>query len=421
MKYHNLHRLCGNEQGAIALIWAIMLPVAVGFIGLGVDVGFWYASKRDLQNAVDAASIAAAYDISGSSPQSSTMLTTATYELARNGYSASDKVVLTVHYPPTSGAYTGSTQSVQVVAAQLQVRLFSKMFLADDPAANVSATATRQPIGSACVLALSQTANNAAYFQGSTTVNLNGCSVASNSYASDAIAISGSSSLSTYSLYTSGRVFQSGSSHLTTTESAVTNGTQLADPFANVAIPSYSGCNKSNYSINAAATISPGVYCNGMDFKSKAVVAMNPGVYIIDRGSFNAAAGAKITGNGVTIILTSSTGSSYSTITVNGGATVTLSAMTTGSTSGLLFYQDRRAPIATNSNKINGNSTSSYTGALYFPKQELQFSGNSSTNGGSCTKIVANTITFIGNSYLTNTCPASVATVNTQGLVTLVE
>jgi hypothetical protein len=349
------------------------------------------------------------------------MLATANYELARNGYVAADNVTLTVHYPPVSGAYAGSMQSVQVVATQPQTRLFSKLFIPDDPTANVSATSTRQPIGSACVLALSQTANNAAYFQGSTTVNLNGCSVASNSYANDAIALSGSSNLSTYSLYTSGGLSQSGSSHLTTTESSVTHGAQITDPFANVAIPSYSGCNRSNYSINTTATISPGVYCGGMDFKSKANVTMSPGVYIVDKGSFNASAGAQITGSGVTIILTSSTGSNYATITVNGGATVSLSAMTSGSTAGLLLYQDRNAPVATNQNKINGDSSSSYTGALYFPKQELQFSGNSSTNGGSCTKIIANTVTFIGNSYLTNTCPSSVATVNTQGLVTLVE
>ncbi len=403
------------------MLWALALPVMIGCIGLGTDIGTWYFAKRDLQNAVDVSSVAAAYDISGGNPQSATMLATASSELERHGFDVGDDVTISVHYPPITGSYAGNTQAVEVVATQTQTRVFSSLFTDEDPEVIVRAISTRQPIGSACVLALNQSANSALLFQGSTTVNLGGCSAAANSSSSSAIDIAGSSTLSTYSLYTAGNYSQSGSSSLTTTEDAVTYGAQIVDPYADLEVPSYSGCDRNNYSINATATISPGVYCNGMDFKSKAVVTMNPGVYIVDRGDFKAAAGTVITGTGVTIILTSSTGSNYSNVTINGGATVTLSAMTSGDTAGVLFYQDRNAPAATNRNKFNGTSTTNYTGAIYFPSQEVQFSGNNNSGGGKCTKIIADTVTFTGNSYLSNDCPESVATVNTQGLVSLVE
>lgn len=421
MKTSNLHSMIRDEGGAVAILWAFTLPVAIGFIGLGADIGLWYSSKRDLQNLVDVAAVAAAYELSGKNPQSSVMYNTAVNELQRNGITSDDDVTITVHYPPISGDYIGDTQSVEVVAVQPQQRLFSTLFLADDPDATVRAVASRQPLGSACVLALSGAADSAVYFQGSSTISLNGCSVASNSTSSSAIDISGSTTLSTYSLYTAGDISQSGSPALTTTEGAITGASEILDPFADLSVPAYSGCDKTNFSPNSATTIDPGVYCNGINFKSKADVTMNPGVYIINGGDFNANAGAKITGDGVTIILTSSTGSDYATITINGGASVQLSAMTSGDTEGVLIYQDRDAPYATNQNKINGDSTTSYTGALYFPKQEVQFSGNSSVDGGSCTKIVADTITFTGNTYMSSTCPDSVATVNTQGLVSLVE
>ena len=421
MKKHFLTSLLKENDGAIAVLWALVLPVVIGCVGLGADTGLWYQAKRDLQNAVDVAAVAAAYDISGGNPQAATMLATATSELERHGFDADDEVTVTVHYPPITGAYTDNTQAVEVVVTQPQSRVFSALFVGEDPNVRVRAISTRQPIGSACVLALNQSANSALLFQGSTTVNLSGCSSAANSSSSSAIDIAGSSTLSTHSLYTAGNYVQSGSSSLTTTEAAVTNGAQISDPYASLAVPSYSGCNQNNYSANNTATINPGVYCNGMDFKSNAVVTMNPGVYIVDRGDFKATAGAQITGTGVTIIFTSSTGASYPNITINGGATVTLSAMTSGNTAGVLFYKDRNAPAATNKNKFNGTSTTNYTGAIYFPKQEVQFSGNNSSGGGKCTKIIADTITFTGNSYLSNSCPASVVTVNTQGLVSLVE
>ena len=87
---------------------------------------------------------------------------------------------------------------------------------------------------------------------------------------------------------------------------------------------------------------------------------------------------ATVTGTGVTFILTSTNASnnpsSIGQVTVNGGATMQLSAPTSGPYAGILFYQDRRAPNV-DGNRINGNSSSSYQGAFYFPGQGMDFNG----------------------------------------------
>lgn len=410
-----------KNDGATAVVLALTLPVLVGTIGLGLDTGTWYLAKRDLQNAVDAATVASAYDLSVANPEQSTIQSTAQSEMQRNGFDASSQVIVTAHYPPQSGTQIGNTQAVEIIATQPNTRFFSKLFLDTDPTIQARAAATRQPSGSACILALNPNASNALYFQGNTHINLKNCTGASNSGEQTSIHLSGSGDVHAFSLYSAGNIDQSGSSSLTVDEPSVTYGTPINDPYSGLNVPSYSGCNYNNYNTNSSGHIDPGVYCNGMRFRSHANIVMNPGIYIIDRGDFDANAGATITGTGVTIILTSSTGSNYANVNIAGGANMTLTAPTSGTFAGVLFFQDRDAPPALNKNKLLGGSSTTFTGALYFPSQEVQFSGNNSNNDGACTKIVADTITFIGDSYLTNDCPNSVATIHTQGIVQLVE
>ena len=58
-----------DEGGVIAVLTALGLTVLIGMVGLAVDISMWYRTDRALQNAADAAVIAAAlrevYDWSG--------------------------------------------------------------------------------------------------------------------------------------------------------------------------------------------------------------------------------------------------------------------------------------------------------------------------------------------------------------------
>ena len=55
--------------------------------------------------------------------------------------------------------------------------------------------------------------------------------------------------------------------------------------------------------------------------------------------------------------------------------------------------------------KINGNVTVGLTGALYLPKQELQWEGNSDNNT-TCLQVIAAKIMINGNMSLSNACPS---------------
>lgn len=427
-----LHALCGNatflsaktcrndylknQSGAVAIIWALALPMVIAGIGLAVDVGSWYSAKRDLQNATDLAAISAGYDITGSYPSQTTMWYTASNELTRAGFSPADRT-LTVNYPPSSGAYAGNSNAVEVITIQPQKRFFSRIFLPSDPNAYVRAVGLKQSSNPACVLALANSGTGVD-ITGSSNTSMINCVIASNSTSSASINISGSAYVNVQSLYMRGGYNASGSSTLITSTTPTTNGAQVTDPYSSTAVPSYSGCTKNNYSSHGNETLSPGTYCRGLKVNAHDNITLNPGVYIIDRGTFDINGQGSITGSGVTIILTSSTGSDYAYASINGGATVTISAPTSGSYSGMAFYQDSHAPI--NNSKFNGGSTMDITGVIYMPKGDLTFNGGNSTSG-SCTKIVSNTIAISGNNQLTDNCPTSVTDIYTNSTITLAE
>src|SRR4029077_1698624 len=49
-----------DRSGSVAVIMGILLPILVGTLGLGFEVSNWYRVTRSMQNAADAAAIAAA-------------------------------------------------------------------------------------------------------------------------------------------------------------------------------------------------------------------------------------------------------------------------------------------------------------------------------------------------------------------------
>src|SRR3974390_3831827 len=58
--------LRADRRGNIAVMMAFLLPVLVGFLGLGFEATEWYLQTRSMQNAADAAAIAAATNGSSS-------------------------------------------------------------------------------------------------------------------------------------------------------------------------------------------------------------------------------------------------------------------------------------------------------------------------------------------------------------------
>ena len=66
------------------------------------------------------------------------------------------------------------------------------------------------------------------------------------------------------------------------------------------------------------------------------------------------------------------------------------------------MHYDSRAPLAAHT--VNGNSSSKFEGAFYFPTQHLTYNGNSDMTTN-CIQMVAYRLTFEGNTKINNSCP----------------
>ena len=63
MVKRRLQRLLANNSGAAAVIMALTLPVVVGGMGLGTEVGYWYFNQRKVQHSADMAAYAGAVEL----------------------------------------------------------------------------------------------------------------------------------------------------------------------------------------------------------------------------------------------------------------------------------------------------------------------------------------------------------------------
>jgi hypothetical protein len=135
-------------------------------------------------------------------------------------------------------------------------------------------------------------------------------------------------------------------------------------------------------------------------------------VYYLDGANLSVAGNATITGSGVTLVFTGS-GSNWGTASIGSNANIDLTAPSSGPTKGIVMYGSRDMPAGTAFN-LTGGATQSFNGAIYLPKANLSFSGGNGAST-SCTKIIADTLTFTGTSNLQVNCSAlGTATIGAQ-------
>jgi Flp pilus assembly protein TadG len=384
-----------DRRGASAVMMCVAMPILVGGAGLGAEAAFWKFRQRAIQQQADAAAFAGATelrngggdnDISGAVNES----------LTRNGF-RTDIGSYDVQSPPVSGAYAGE-EAVYVEAEENWPRYFTALFFSDAVTLRANATAEVQEGLQACMLALDGNASAAIDITGSTTVTLNGCSVMSNSSAQNALSIGGSGTLTTSCAGARGGVDADGGMTLTSCPDAKERLRRMEDPYADVPEPVVSGScvHPSNFAGPSGAVhyASPGRYCGGMNILR--TVNFAPGVYIIDGGTLSANSTAVLNGTGVTFFLTNG-----ARLDINGQATLNLSAPTSGTYSGLLFFADRSGSSV--NHVLNGTSSSTITGAVYLPNDNLTYSGNNNSVSG-CTQIIARTLDLTGNSGIGVNC-----------------
>lgn len=392
------------RRGSVAIQIGLMLTIIVGMGALGVEITFLMYKHRQMQSAADSAALGAATALATGHP--------ADHVLEARAIAASlgfvhgvDSTTVAVNRPPLTGVHTADAAAVEVIVSQPQFLTMVGLFREGLFSVGAHAVAVLGGTGNFCVLELNTGTATGVSMSNGAVVNLALCGLAANSTGSAALSVIGGATLNAKSVSVSGNVSVTNGGKINATDGVKTYQPNVPDPYAGVARPSFSGCKFSNKSLGHSSStqyLSPGVYCNGLAMTNDAVVVMNPGVYIIDRGTFQVGGAVRLTGTGVTIVLTKSTGSNYAVVSIGNGANVTLSAPTTGATAGLVFFGDRNAPLSKTSN-FGGGATVNITGAIYMPTQTVTFS-NGIANPSGCTQLIAGKIQFSGGAQFKNDC-----------------
>jgi Flp pilus assembly protein TadG len=405
-----------DKSGSYLIAAAVAMPVLTGIVGLGTEAALWYQKHRTAQSAADSSALTAAtalYRDGGSTnltQQANSVA--ASYGLA----AGTNGATVTVNQPPKSGPNISTPRAVEVIISQPQTPLFSAIWSSQPVTISARAVAKGSG-GKGCVLALDPTAGGSATVQGTAQVTLNGCALLDNSSHASAVTVGGSGHISAQSVSVVGGI--SGSSGITVTEGMYTGQSPADDPYATTEYPPFSGCKEHNFKANNSKTIDPGVYCNGMTVNAGATVTLNPGIYYINQGDLTVNGGGSLTGTGVTLVFTSSNGNNYAGATINGGATINLTAPTSGPTAGIVMFGDHHMTVGTQF-RLNGGSTQTFGGAVYLPAGDVKFAGGANSTTG-CTQLIGNTITFVGNATFSLNCSGTGTKPLASALATLIE
>jgi Flp pilus assembly protein TadG len=402
---HYFRRFSRSRGGNVAIITGLLTPALVGFAGLGTETAYWYFRQRTIQAAADIAAFNGDIALRGGA-SGSAIASGASTTATDNGWRSADGTI-TVNTPPTSGTHQ-DTKSVEVLLTENQQRYFTALFSKEPVALNVRAVATYQSIGTACMLGLNKAQSKTVQFWGNASAKFEACNIVSDSSASDAFAVGGSANVTTPCAAAVGGSSVTSVLHLTDCTSVTINSPYTPDPYASLPAPPVGTC----HSGAITSPLDPGTYC-GLSFGS-GTYQLNPGIYVINGGTLKINSNSVINGTGVMFYLTNG-----ATLQLNGSAKINISAATTGTYAGVLFFGDRT--MANAKQTINGDATSLMTGAIYFPSQELDLLGNFSGAGG-CMQVVADTIYYTGSSTFRNDCSTTgMKTINVAGSVRLVE
>lgn len=391
----NTKFLGGAKRGQILVLSALSMVVLMGFAAVAIDIGSLWNTKRRMQTAADAAAVAGARELkNGNDPVAAARL-----DASQNGFThSSNGIVVTVNHPPKIGGYSADNTAVETVISQARPTFFMRVLKINSVAVSARAVA-RAGKSNGCIWIMDPSANNALVVSGSGSIT-SSCSIQVNSSSSDAMNLSGGACITGPTVNIVGNYRNSSSCILNPKPN--TGVALVADPFASVPAPiTTGGCDHNKFSVTGTMTLSPGKYCGGITISGGATGNLNPGMYILAGGGLTVSGGSRINGTGVTFYNTNGQGvggSSYSPIVISGTSGSVLSAPTSGTYSGMLFFEDRSINSSAQ-NTVSGGSNSQINGAMYFLNSPLVYSGGSN-NTPSNTQIVADTLTVSGPSYL---------------------
>lgn len=386
-------------------MFALMAPMFVGGLGLGMETGLWYVDQRNIQNASDASALAAAADGTASNYANVANAVAAQYGF-QNGVNG---VTVTPSNTATCPSGGNNCYSVAITMKQ-QLYLLPVVGYSGNTTINGSAAQAIQAAATAtangvthqyCILTLS-TISASLDTNGAPKANLAGCNIMSDGGAT----CNGHNLGATY-----------GDAAGTNNGCGVTETSDVSavkDPYAKLAnnIPnnpcssypqedSHGGglpnTNKFSGSVNWSGNV---VICGDMQLTGDLTINAPAGATIvIENGQLdtNGYTIQTANGSGATIVFSGTNGGSY-THSPTGGGTLNIQAPTSGPWAGVAVYQDPNITSGVDINYTGNSPTFDITGLIYLPNSNVSMSGaiNKSAYGASCIVMVAYTLLING-------------------------
>jgi len=416
----------GNDKrsGQALLMVTISLSLILGMLALVADLGWGYYRREAVQTAADAAANAVIQAAMTLSPGSQTCgtnnvwcgtpagtaancpataptspATTFDYGCALagvNGFSTTGSQTVTIQAnttsPPPNVPGTTVTYWATVTIQENATTFFGAptgggpLSVAGVATSGMTPSVT-SPVSSTCLYILSPTASQAFQMANGASVTTSSCGIYVNSNSSTAFSVTGGASVSATAIDVVGGTQIS---NATVSPTPVTGVSAIADPFAGVTEPTPAGtCQSGNFTAwqPSAYTPTAGTYCE-FDLANGMSAILGPGTYIINGGGFSIQGGSTLTATGgVMFYLTGA-----STVNIANGSAVTLSAQTSGTYEGILFFQDRTIS-SPGSSTFAGGANMNLTGSLYFPNALLNMNNGSNTQTEA---LIVGTVNFQG-------------------------
>ncbi len=388
------------NRANIAILFALMAPMFVGGMGLGVETGLWYVDQRNMQNASDAAAVAAGGD--ATSNYSNVANAVASQYGFTNGVNG-----VTVTTSNTASCPGGGNNCYSVAISMKQpiyllpvVGFSGNTTLNGQAAQTIQASATASANGVThqyCLLTLS-TSNSSLGTNGAPSTNLGNCSIMSD----------GGATCHGHNL--GAAIGDAAGNNNGCGVNELSNVPVVADPYTHFAsnIPtntcgSYpqedkhgNGGTSLTGTVNWSGNV---ILCGDQKLTGNVTINAPAGATIvIENGQLDTNGYTFQTASGSTAtIVFSGTSGSY-THAPTGGGTLNIQAPTSGNWSGVAIYQDPSLTSGVDISAAGNSPTWDITGLVYLPNANVTLSGavDKSSNGASCFVMVSYTLQFNG-------------------------
>ncbi|MDE2362813.1 MAG: Tad domain-containing protein [Hyphomicrobiales bacterium] len=336
-------------------------------VGAGIDYSRIVTAREVLQQAVDAATLAGA---GVSTAQRNAVAASTLRSVLGPSRLTNVSAIWTTN---VDGSFTGAASASEALIVSGLAGVTTATVKATATAvASSSSTPASQTSAKVCALVLDPSSSQALLVNSGVTVNATNCEIDAASTGSPAAIFNSNDTLNVSKICVAGNnVIQNGG-----TVGALNTGcTTAANPFVS-ALPTVSvgSCTVSNQNYAGANSLSPGTYCGNFNFNGTGTLNLQPGLYVFSNTNWNINSGWTVSGAGVTFYFADS--NSY--IQVNGGATMNVSAPTTGTYANILMFEPDG--LAKSSYTINGSSGHQLNGLIYQPSRNITFNSQSNVN-----------------------------------------